>query len=262
MDFTSKYGPWALVTGASVGLGAHYCRQLAARKMNLVMVARREEQLEALAAELQAEHGVSCRVIAVDLIAEGAIEKITTGTSDLEVGLLVNNAGFGWKGSFLDGGAERMRNMIRLNCEVPTMLSFAFLPAMVERKRGGMIMLASTAAFQPTPFFSVYGATKGYDLLLGEALTEEYRGTGLDVLTVCPGSTDTEFHAVANTASTFPNMADPVDVVSKSLDLLGKRMTFIHGFKNSMMVAGNRIAPRAMVAKVSARVIKNVTKSS
>jgi short-subunit dehydrogenase len=262
MEFTQKYGPWALVTGASVGLGAQYCRQLAAKKINLVLVARSTEQLEALASELQEQKGVQCRVLAIDLTTENAIEQISAGTKDLEIGLLINNAGFGWKGPFLEGDAARMRKMIRLNCEVPTMLSFAFLPAMVARGHGGMIMLASTAAFQPTPFFSVYGATKGFDLLLGEALHEEYRGTGLDVLTVCPGSTDTNFHAVANTESTFPSMADPADVVKKSLERLGKRMTFIDGFKNSMMVAGNRIAPRSMVAKVSARVIKKVIKPS
>ncbi|MDP7061370.1 MAG: SDR family oxidoreductase [Planctomycetota bacterium] len=260
MEFPAKYGPWAVVTGASAGLGADYCRQLAERGLNLVLVARRREQLEVLANELQAKHGVECRVLVLDLLAENAIAEIEDAVSGLEVGLLVNNAGFGWKGSFLEGGADRFRDMIRLNCEVPTLLSYALLPAMVERGRGGMLMLASTAAFQPTPFFSVYGATKGFDLLLGEALNEEFRGTGVDVLTVCPGSTETEFHGIAGTESTFPKMANPVDVVRKSLDLLGKRMTFVHGFKNSLLVAGNRVAPRSMVAKVSARVIKKVLK--
>lgn len=260
MDFCSKYGPWAVVTGASAGLGAHYCRQLAERGLNILLVARRRHRLEALATELQSQHGVECRVLALDLLADNAIAEVSAAVDDVEVGLLVNNAGFGWRGSFLEGGAERFRDMIRLNCEVPTLLSYAMLPAMVERKRGGMLMLASTAAFQPTPFFSVYGATKGYDLLLGEALNEEFRGSGVDVLTVCPGSTETEFHAIAGTESTFPKMADPADVVGQSLDLLGRRMTFVHGFKNSMMVAGNRVAPRSMVAKVSARVIKKILK--
>lgn len=260
MEFSSKYGPWAVVTGASAGLGAHYCRQLAERGLNIVLVARRRDQLETLAEQLHSQHGVECRVLAMDLLAENAVAEITATAEDLEVGLLVNNAGFGWKGSFLEGGAERFRDMIRLNCEVPTLLSYALLPAMVKRKRGGMLMLASTAAFQPTPFFSVYGASKGYDLLLGEALNEELRGTGVDVLTVCPGSTETEFHGIAGTESTFPRMADPADVVRKSLDALGRRMTFVHGFKNSMMVAGNRVAPRSMVAKVSARIIKKVLK--
>ena len=258
MDFTHQYGPWAVVTGASAGLGADYCRQLAALKMNLVLVARRAEQMEALAKQLQAQHGVDCRVLAIDLLAEDAIAQIMKGVRGLEIGLLVNNAGFGWKGPFLEGGAARLRDMVRLNCEVPTLLSYALLPAMVERGRGGLVMLASTAAFQPTPYFSVYGATKGYDLLLGEALFEEFRGSGVDVLTVCPGSTATEFHAIAGTESTFPHMADPVDVVQQSLALLGKRMTFVHGLRNKMMVAGNRFAPRRLVAKVSARVIQKV----
>jgi len=260
MNFASSYGPWAIVTGASAGLGAHYCRQLAARKLNLVLVARRDEQLQELATELRDSFNVDCRVLALDLIAPDAIQRLEDEVKDIEVGLLVNNAGFGWKGSFLDGGTERMRDMIRLNCEVPTMLSLAFAPAMVKRGRGGILMLASTAAFQPTPFFSVYGATKGFDLLLGESMHEEFRSAGVDVLTVCPGSTDTEFHAIAGTESTFPDMAAPVDVVSKSLDLLGKRMTFVHGFKNSVMVAGNRVVPRSVVAKVSARIIKKVIK--
>jgi short-subunit dehydrogenase len=261
MEFHRRYGPWAVVTGASAGLGAHYCRQLAARKLNLVLVARREPPMQELAAELHGSYGVECRVLAVDLLAADAIARIEGAVDDLEVGLLVNNAGFGWRGAFLDADPQRLQAMVRLNCEVPTLLGLALLPAMAKRGRGGMLMLSSTAGFQPTPFMSVYGATKGYDLLLGEALSEELRMSGIDVLNVCPGSTATEFHAIAGTESTFPDMADPADVVKKSLDLLGRRMTFIHGLRNSLMAAGNRFAPRAVVARISARIIKRVVDS-
>ncbi|MHC4823060.1 MAG: SDR family NAD(P)-dependent oxidoreductase [Planctomycetota bacterium] len=259
VDFTEKYGPWALITGASAGLGACYARQLAAKGLHLILVARRGDRLEQLAAALRDQCQVEVRCLALDLLSDDAVEGILQATPDVEIGLFVNNAGFGWKGEFLDAEPQRLREMVRLNCEVVTLLSHALLPAMVARKRGGLIVLASAAAYQPTPYMGVYGATKGFDLLLSESLSVEMRGYGVDVLAVSPGTTDTEFHQVAGGVATFDNMADPEHVVSQSLRLLGRRYSFIHGWHNRFLCFLNRLAPRGLAARVSGKVIRSYT---
>ena len=257
-DFT-RYGPWCLITGASAGLGTCYARQLAAKHLHLVLVARRGDRLEALAEELRRDFGIEVRCLALDLLAPNALPQLQEETADLEIGLLVNNAGFGFKGDFLEADPAKLQAMVRLNCEVPTLLSHAYLPAMATRKRGGMILLASAAGFQPTPYMSVYGATKGFDLLLGEALAVEMRASEVDILTVNPGTTDTEFHQVAGGIATFGKMATPEDVVAQSLRLLGRRMSFVHGFRNRFLVFLNRLAPRSFSANVSGKLIKGYT---
>lgn len=262
MEFTQKYGPWALITGASAGLGAVYARQLAARGLHLVLIARRADRLDALAAQLQEAHAVEVRCLALDLLEDGAVARILQELEDLEVGLVINNAGFGLKRPFLEGPVDRLRSMVRLNCEVVTLLSHALLPPMVARGRGGMMILASTASYQPTPFMAVYGATKGFDLLLAESLAVEMRPHGVDVLAVSPGSTDTEFHAVAGTVATFGKMATPEDVVAQSLRLLGRRISFVHGWRNRLLSFGNRFVPRGLSARVSGRIIRSMTKDT
>ncbi|MGB0952079.1 MAG: SDR family NAD(P)-dependent oxidoreductase [Planctomycetota bacterium] len=257
-DFT-RYGPWCLITGASAGLGSCYARQLAAKHLHLVLVARRGDRLEALAEELRRDFGIEVRCLALDLLAPDALGQLQEETADLEIGLVVNNAGFGFKGNFLDADPNKMQAMVRLNCEVPTLLSHAYLPSMAKRGKGGMIMLASAAGFQPTPYMSVYGATKGFDLLLGEALAVEMRPHGVDILTVNPGTTDTEFHAVSGGVATFGTMATPEDVVAQSLRLLGNRMSFVHGFRNRFLVFLNRLAPRSFSARISGKLIKGYT---
>lgn len=262
MEFHTKYGPWAFVTGASAGLGQCFAKQLAAKGLNVFLLARRGDRLEVLADEIRKQHQVEVRCMAVDLLSEDALAQIQSATVEIEVGLLVNNAGFGFKGDFLSAEASRLRDMIRLNCELPTLLSHQFLPAMVERGRGGIINLASAASFQPTPFMSVYGATKGFDLLLSEALSVEMRSAGVDLLAVCPGTTDTEFHDVAGGIATFGGMADPDDVVSQSIRFLGRKMSFLHGWRNKLLCFPNRFVPRSWSATVSGKVIQSSTKEN
>lgn len=261
MEFSKKYGPWALITGASAGLGACYAQQLAAQGIHLILVARRGDRLEALAGTLRESFQVDVRCLPLDLLAEDAVGRIVEATSGIELGLFINNAGFGWKGDFLDADPQRLRAMVRLNCEVVTLLSHALLPAMVARKRGGMIVLASVAAYLPTPFMGVYGATKGFDLLFSESLAVEMREHGVDVLAVSPGTTDTEFHRVAGGAVTFASMADPDHVVAQSLRLLGRRISFIHGWRNRFLCFWNRLIPRGLAAKVSGKVIRRYAKA-
>ena len=137
MTWHEKYGPWALVTGASAGLGVAFARALAERGLNLVLTARREDRLESLAKELATEHGIEALSIPLDLCAPAAVDALAAKTSDREFGLVVANAGFGWAGPFLNQPAEKLREMVKLNCEIPALMAHTFLPPMVTRGRGG-----------------------------------------------------------------------------------------------------------------------------
>ncbi|MFT7516304.1 MAG: short-subunit dehydrogenase [Myxococcota bacterium] len=257
MNFNLTYGPWAIVTGASAGLGEHYTRQLAERGLNVLIIARRMERLESLATELMSKHSVSIECLELDLVAEGAISTILTACEGKDIGLLVNNAGFGIKELFTENDAARLRNMVRLNCEVPVMLTDALLGKLKSRDTAGIINLSSVAGFQATPHMSVYGATKAFDLMFSEALGSELEGSGIDVLAVCPASTATEFHVVAGSESTFPTMDDPRLVVRNSLNSLGKRAVYVHGFKSRALIFVSRFTPRFLVTKMTKLMLKN-----
>jgi len=256
MAFCNTYGPWALVTGASSGLGEHYSRQLAALGLNLIVVARREERLRTLADELQHACGIRVLVLVVDLLHPHAVKMILDGIGRRDVGLVVSNAGFGSSGPFLEQDPAMLTRMVRLNCELPIKLLHAFAPHLIERGCGGIIQLASTAAFQCTPWMAVYGATKVFDLHLAEALMVELGPHGIDVLAVCPGHTETEFHEVAGIAkAAFGGAAKPEDVVRQSLRQLGKRLTYVHGRSNRLMIRSNRLVPRAVSAWAAGRIL-------
>jgi uncharacterized protein len=191
----TRPGATCLITGASSGIGAELARGLAARGRGVTLVARREDRLRELAAELTAAHGVLAEVIVADVsTTEGraGLEAAVAGRR-LDVEVLVNNAGFGSGGRFteLDGGREA--EMVRTNVEAVVALSAAYLPAMVERGRGAVLNVASLIAFQPVPFQATYGATKAFVLSFTDALHEELRDTGVTVTAVCPGPVRTEF---------------------------------------------------------------------
>jgi uncharacterized protein len=189
----------ALVTGASAGIGEAIARQLASRGHGVTLVARREERLRALAGELSERHGVRAEVIAADLGDAAARERLAAQIEGLglEVEILVNNAGFGGAGSVADSERERLLAMVRVNCEALLDLQARYLPAMVERGRGAVINIASTAAFQPIPGTATYAATKAFVLSLSEAVHEELKGTGVTLTAVCPGPVRTEFTQAA-----------------------------------------------------------------
>src|SRR2546422_6085333 len=182
MASLKSYGEWALVTGASAGIGTAFARELVAQSVNVVLVARRADRLEALAAELREKHGVKTRVVPEDLERDGAAERLLEWVRDLEIGILINNAGFSMVGRFERVPREKILGMIRVNCLAVAALTHAFLPAMQARRRGAVIIVSSVAGYQPLGFAATYGATKAFDLMLGEALWAENRSTGVDVL--------------------------------------------------------------------------------
>ena len=247
-SWKERYGQWALVTGASAGIGEEFCRQLAAKGMNIISVARREELLKELGEELTAEFGVQTREVAADLIRDDSADWLEEAVSDLEVGLLVNNAGFGHLGKFHKNSAERDEEMIRLNCLAPVALTHKFLSKMVERERGGIIFLSSTSAYQATPYFSVYGATKVFNLHLGEGIWAEYRNKGIDVMALSPGYTNTEFQKSAELSENRRGIlwATPDKVVATALKNFGKKPSVIHGALNWFLAFSGRLAPRKM----------------
>ena len=257
MNWRADYGPSAVVTGASAGLGAEYAAQLAARGLDLVLIARREERLEALAAQLRTDHGVRVQTLVLDLLAENALEQLQALASEQEIGLLVNNAGFSYSGHFLDAEPAAYQRMTRLNCELPTLLAQVFLRPMVERGRGGMILLASMSAYQATPYCTVYGATKGYDLLLGEGLAVELAETGLTLQTVCPGSTSTELQAVAGVPEDYvEKRMTPRFVVERSLQTFGRVPVLIPSRKQALLVFLQRFGSRGMAARIAGRMLR------
>jgi len=255
-----KYPGAALITGASAGLGAAFARRCAAEGMDLVLVARRRDRLDALAEELKQAHKIKTHVVAVDLGAPEApgIIKQSCDDAKVKVSMLINNAGFGSHALYHETDPDWHINMVRVNCEAPVALTNLFLPPMIKRKNGAVIFLASTAAYQPTPYFAVYGATKSFNLMLGEALWAEMRPYGVDVLAVSPGYTTTEFQDVADIKTLPPKSLwrSPEDVIRTCFQALGKYPSAIDGSKNFLSAFATRLAPRKLLASTAKKVLK------
>ncbi len=253
----AKYGGWAVVTGASSGLGEEYAIALARRGFPVALVARRADRLESLAANLRAEHGVATRILAEDLADPAAPARVATAMADVEVGILVNNAGFGFSGRFADADPASDARMVQVNCGAVAALTHAFLPPMLGRRRGAIVIVASIAAYQPTPFFAIYGATKAFDLMLAESLWCELRGTGVDVLSVNPGRTRTEFSIRAH-YDRPPDGDDPRAVVEGSLVRLPRQSrgpSYVPGAMNWITTLAGRFFTRAFTARTTGRVL-------
>ncbi len=223
-----RYGAWALVTGASSGIGREFARALARGGMNVALTARRADRLHELAAEIEKANGVRTRVLPLDLQQPGGAELLAGAVADLEVGVLVNNAGFGSIGSLTEQDPARVRAMVELNCTAPAVLTRALLPAMIERKRGAVIFVGSVAGMLPMPFHALYSATKAFDNFMGEALYEELRGSGVDCLALEPGSTETEFQQAAGEKAHAGEA--PVEVVHAALESLGRAPAIVPGW--------------------------------
>lgn len=236
--FKEKYGPWALVTGASSGIGAELARQLAAMGLNVAVAARRRERLESLVSEIERQHGVQARAIAIDLTAPDHLEVIEAATNDIEIGLLVNNAGSGVPGAFLKRELTDRTRIVQLNVTTPMQLAHIFGQKMSRRGRGGIIFVSSTSAFSGTPYMANYAGTKAFLLSLGEALHVELKPQGVDVTVLVPGPTRTEMAETEGTDfSTMPDMMwmDAADVAAAGLNGLGRKRVVVPGGMNKVM---------------------------
>ncbi len=242
----------ALVTGASAGLGEEFARQLAARGRRLVLVARRKARLDGLAAELG-----NARAVEMDLSQPGAAALLMADIAKHgeNVDLLVNNAGFGLAGRFADLEGLRQREMIDLNCGALVELAHAVLPGMIQRRAGGILNVASTAAFQPGPGMAVYFATKAMVLSFSEALHDEAKPYGVKVSCLCPGPTRTEFRSVSGfdpKGRLAKISADSASVVRAGLNGLERnKAVVVPGLSNKLISQANRFLPRAVMRRAA-----------
>lgn len=256
-SFYQKYGPWAIVTGASSGIGAEFCRQLAAGGFNIVLVARRGKRLEQLSNTLASNCGTKTKIVATDISAPDFIEKILSVTENTDIGLLVNNAGFALTGEFLEHEIEDEVMLLSVNCAVPIILSHVYGNIMKKRASGGIINIASAAAFLPMPNWANYSASKSYLLNFSQALSFELRKYQIDVLALCPAGTNTEFSLVAGTKS---GGMEASQVVKAGLDNLGQKTSFIPGFGVRLGILSSRFLPRSLLVKLGAKAVAGMSK--
>ena len=248
-------GKWALITGASAGIGTAMARELAAGGTNLVLTARRRDRLAGLAAELCAKHNIRTLACVADLAQPLGPQEIFsfTESKNIAIDLLVNNAGFGAYGEFQKARLDRLIEMTQVNVTAVVHMTHLYLPGMIARGGGDILIVASTAAFQPVPYISTYAATKAFDLHFAEGLAEEVREHGVRVCALCPGSTATEFFQVAgqrNHTRRSPETAEKVAHVGLAALAAGKT-SVVSGFTNWVGAEAVRAVPRRMVARIT-----------
>lgn len=249
----------ALVTGASSGIGDRLARRFAAGGFDLVLVARREDRLKALAAELTRDHHIQAHPLAADLARPASARAVVDRVQaiGLEVDALVNNAGFANQGRFAEIPAQAESDLIAVNIAALVDLTRQFLPGMIGRKRGWVLNVASTAAFLPGPLMATYYASKAFVLSFSEALATEVNGTGVVVTVLCPGPTETGFAEAAGVASSplFRTGAMDADAVAKAGydGLMRGRRVVIPGLKNRLLTFSTRLGPRWLAASIAGR---------
>jgi uncharacterized protein len=245
-------GKWALVTGSSAGIGAAIARELAACGAKLILTARRRERIESLATELANTHKAEIRIVVADLNDPAAPQQIYDATegAGITVDILINNAGLGHYGEFYKLDPEQEYSMVRVNCESVVRLARLFIPRMVERRRGWMLVVASTASFQPIPYDAVYAATKVFDRFFALGLAAEVERFGIKITALCPGTTETEFFDVSGGGvfRRFGGMQSAEEVARKAVLALarGKR-TVIPKFKAALVAFLVRFVPTGRI---------------
>jgi uncharacterized protein len=250
-------GKWALVTGASAGIGVAIARELASHGAKLILTARRRDRLESLAAELKTE----TRIVVADLNSPAAPQQIYDATEGaaIPVDILINNAGLGHYGEFYKLDPEQEYSMVRVNCEAVVRLSRLFIPRMVERRRGWMLVVASTAGFQPIPYDAVYAATKVFDRFFALALAAEVERFGIKITALCPGTTETEFFDISGGGGVFRRygMQSAEDVARKAVLALarGKR-TIVPNFKGAFVAFMTRFVPTTQITSLLEKSIR------
>lgn len=252
----------ALVTGASVGLGEEFARQLAQRGADLILVARSKEKLDRLANELRDHAGVEVTVIPADLSSSEAVKDLVSEVKHrgLRINLLVNNAGLGVFENFLETALAKQMNQVDVNVSAVVALTHAFVSDMVASHRGGLINVASTAAFQPLAGAAVYAAYKAFVLSFSEALSLELEKTGVGVLVACPGPVDTQFYADMKPNLEAKQMDRPGPVVAEVLRAFEQRKRVVYPGKITVRLStwGARLMPRNLILRLAAGTVKKL----
>lgn len=260
--FLNQYGPWALIAGASEGLGAAYARQLAEMGLNLVLIARRASVLDTLASQIIVDYGVQVKTLVLDLSFPDSAENIVEQIDGLDIGLLIYNAAFSAVGPFLNYSVQDHLKEIDTNIRTPLVLTYLFGQRMLEKKRGGIMLMSSLSAFQGSAFISNYGATKAFNILLAEGLWEEWRERGVDVLVCIAGATKTPNYIASSPKQTgrFSDATqEPEAVVREALAALGRQPHVIPGRSNRLASFIMRhLMPRTMAVRIMGRVLKDM----
>ncbi len=258
LDFSKRYGPTALVTGASDGIGAAMLAELAARGLNLVLAARRADRLEAHATSLRSDHGVEVLVVPVDLGTNEGPDNLVAATRGQDIGLYVACAGFGTAGRFMDNCASDELNMIDVNCHALTAVLHPLARQMAARGRGGIILMSSIVAFQGVANSANYAATKAYVQTLAEGLAAELASSGVDVLASAPGPVNTGFATRADMQ--MGSAASPETVAKATLRALGKTVTTRPGGQSKLLGYGLAMLPRSFRSRIMGQIMQGMTK--
>jgi len=261
-DFRVRYGPWALVAGASEGLGAEFAAQLAARGLNLVLIARRADALAEVSARLRSAYAVEVRTLPLDLAREDLASVIAEATDELEIGLLVYNAALSMIGPYFTISLEDHLREVAVNCRAPMTLAYLLGLPMLKRKRGGILLMSSLGGSQGSALLVNYTATKAYNRLLAEGLWDELREQGIDVLTCCPPAVSTPGY-VASAPKGAMSALTPQAVVNEALAALSKGPTIIPGWTYRLAnVVMQRVLPRKSTIKLMGRVTRSMYQKS
>jgi uncharacterized protein len=261
-DFSSHYGPWAMVTGAAEGLGAEFARQIAHHGINLILVDRQSKRLEQTAKNLVSHSHVEARPMHLDLSKPGWFEELTRATEGLEIGLLIANAAHSAIGKFLEQSLEDHLLALEVNCRSTLKLVYRLGQEMRARRRGGIVLMSSLSALQGSPLVTCYAATKAFNLLLAEGLWDELSGEGVDVVASCPGVTRTPGYLASNPVRgrwlSAPEM-EPTEVVEQTLDALGRTPCVIPGRANRLAAfVTNRLLSRPLAIKTLGRALRGM----
>ncbi len=259
--FLDRYGPWGLVAGASQGLGAAYAHELARRGLSVVLIARRPGPLQALCREIEREYGVEARPINADLSSPDSVAVIERETRGLAIGLFVYNAAFSNGGLFLDRSPESLMRVIDTDCRAPLLLTRHFGSQMRERHRGGIILMSSLTAFNGSPGLATYGATKSFNLVLGEGLWYELKKSGIDLTVCCAGAVRTPgYETSVRSKSSFPPVLKPQKVAHEALQALGRRMIVIPGgFNRVVSFLMRRLLPRRTTVRIMGEAVEGLS---
>ncbi len=254
----ARYGPWALVTGATMGIGACFARELARRRLHVVVNARHREDVEGVAQNLAETFGIKTRGIAADLSRREDVRRLIEETAGIDIGLLVLNAGTMTLGAFCDADVEAELDIAALHVESTIMLARAFAPSMRDRGRGGIVIVSSTMGAFAAPFAANAAATKGWQRQFGMGLAVELRGSGVDVLVACPALTDTRAIRRLNIRA-LGKRPMPIEVpVRAALGALGRRTVVTVGWSNALARAVLRLLPETWVAALVGRYLKRL----
>ena len=254
----TKYGDWAIVTGASSGIGLELATQLATAGFNLVITSRHVDKLQNVEEQLKVNSNIQIKIIASDVSNKEGIDKIIQATQGINVGLLVVSAGYGTSGNFIDSSLHNEINMLTVNCEAVLSLTHYYSQQFVQKKRGGIILMSSMVAFQGTPYAANYAATKAYVQTLAEGLGVELKPYNVDVLAAAPGPVESGFSQRANMKMSMS--LTPQQIGVPILKALGRKTTVLPGLLTKILVYSLRTVPRWGKVKIMAKVMGGMTK--